>query len=82
MSKSETSLQLKKLVQGALVQVCQIHFNYIDFVHVTGRLVFNVDNREVHTSPVCHLQHIVDILTLSLIIKQIQTIIRHTTVCL
>lgn len=50
MSKSETNLHLKRLVQGALVEVCQAHFNYIDFVHVTGRLVFNVDNREVGRS--------------------------------
>ena len=47
MSTSERSLLLKRLVHGALVDVCQVHFNYIDFVHVTGRLVFNVDNRKV-----------------------------------
>ena len=41
-----------------LIQFCQEYFLFSDFVHITGRLAFNIDGIKVSIPVTCYVQRI------------------------
>lgn len=50
--KYKQHVKLKNSLAAALGKFCQDNMVFADFVHVTGRVSFNVDNREVNTEKI------------------------------